>query len=75
MPFICLIIGRNWWDKGHVSEALAALIHFFFEEVGVNCVQSRHDPQNPNSGKVLAKCGMKHEGTLRQSDINKSRDL
>ena len=70
MVHIGYCIGRNWWNKGYVSEALAGLVRFFFEEVSVNCVQSRFDPRNPNSGKVMAKCGMKHEGTLRQSDIN-----
>ena len=43
---------------------------FFFDEVGVNRVESRHDPNNPNSGAVMRKCGMTFEGTLRQSDWN-----
>jgi len=70
MVHIGYCIGRNWWNKGYVSEALVELIRFFFEEISVSCVQSRFDPRNPYSGKVMAKCGMKHEGTLRQSDIN-----
>ena len=36
--------------------------------VDVNRIESRHDPRNPNSGKVMKKCGMKYEGTLRSSD-------
>lgn len=40
------------------------------EEVGANRVESRHDSNNPNSGKVMAKCGMKLEGILRQADRN-----
>lgn len=28
------------------------------------------DPRNPNSGKVMKKCGMKYEGTLRSADWN-----
>lgn len=63
-------IGEKWWRQGYTSEALAAVIKFFFEEVGVNRVYSEHDPQNPNSGKVMQKCGMKYEGTLRQADFN-----
>lgn len=63
-------IGRNWWHQGIMSEALQAVMNFLFEEVGVNRVESRHDANNPNSGKVMAKCGMKYEGTLRQSDRN-----
>lgn len=65
-------IGEKWWRRGYTSEALSAVIKFFFEEVGVNRVYSEHDPKNPNSGKVMQKCGMKYEGTLRQADWNNS---
>ena len=70
MVHIGYCIGRKWWRQGYTSEALAVLIRFFFEDVGVNRIESRHDPRNPNSGKVMLKCGLKYEGTLRQSDIN-----
>ena len=63
-------IGKRWWHKGITSEALEAVIKFFFEEVGVNRVEARHDSNNPNSGAVMRKCGMNYEGTLRQSDRN-----
>ena len=63
-------IGRKWWHRGYTSEALRAVIDFFFGEVGVNRVETRHDTNNPNSGAVMRKCGMKYEGTLRQSDRN-----
>ena len=36
----------------------------------MNRVESRHDPRNVNSGKVMQKCGMKYEGTRRQADLN-----
>ncbi|GHV33803.1 GNAT family acetyltransferase [Clostridia bacterium] len=61
-------IGQKWWHRGYTSEALAAIIKFFFAEVGANRVSSRHDPRNPNSGAVMKKCGMRYEGMLRQSD-------
>jgi ribosomal-protein-alanine N-acetyltransferase len=60
-------IGKPWWRQGYVSEALAALIRFFFEEVGANRVYATHDSRNPNSGAVMRKCGMTYEGTLRQA--------
>lgn len=63
-------IGKNWWHQGYTSEALKAVMDFFFDEVGVNRVETRHDPNNPNSGRVMKKCGMKFEGTLRKSDWN-----
>ena len=61
-------IGSKWWNQGITSEAFKAIIHFFFEEVGANRIESQHDPNNPNSGKVMRKCGLKYEGTLRQAD-------
>lgn len=63
-------IGEKWWHKGITSEAFAEVIRFFMEEIGVNKVESRHDPRNVNSGKVMQKCGLKYEGTLRRSDFN-----
>ena len=63
-------IGKAWWHKGITSEALKAVMDFLFDEVGVNRIESRHDPRNPHSGAVMRKCGMKFEGTLRQSDWN-----
>lgn len=63
-------IGRNWWHKGITSEAMNAVIDFFFDVVEANRVESRHDPRNPHSGNVMKKCDMKYEGTLRQSDRN-----
>lgn len=64
-------IGRQWWHKGLTSEALSAIIEFFFEEVGANRIYSTHDPRNPNSGRVMEKCGMKYEGILRQTRYRK----
>lgn len=58
-------IGQNWWHHGITSEALASIIPFCFEELGANRVQAKHDINNPNSGNVMAKCGMTYEGTLR----------
>lgn len=70
MVHIGYCLGRAWWHKGITSEALQAVMDFLFDVVKVNRIESRHDPRNPNSGKVMKKCGMKYEGTLRSSDWN-----
>jgi [ribosomal protein S5]-alanine N-acetyltransferase len=70
MVHVGCCIGKKWWHKGITSEALAKLIGFFFEEAQVNRVESRHDPRNPNSGKVMGNCGMQYEGTVKQGDWN-----
>ena len=70
MVHIGYCIGRTWWHQGITSEALQAVMDFLFDLVNVNRIESRHDPRNPNSGKVMKKCGMRYEGTLRSSDWN-----
>lgn len=61
-------IGKKWWKQGITSEALTAIVKFFFEEVGINRIETRHDSKNPNSGKVMMKCGLKYEH--READWN-----
>nr|MBQ1577517.1 GNAT family N-acetyltransferase [Oscillospiraceae bacterium] len=63
-------LGRRWWHQGIMSEALLAVMDFFFDAVGCNRVAGRHDPRNPHSGMVMQKCGMKYEGTQRSADRN-----
>lgn len=70
MMHIGYCIGRDWWHQGITSEALKTVMDYLFDVVDVNRIESRHDPRNPNSGKVMRKCGMKYEGTLRSSDWN-----
>lgn len=69
MVHVGYCIGKKWWHQGITSEALAALINFFFKEVKANRIESRHDPRNPNSGKVMEKCGLIYEGTIRQCEF------
>ena len=63
-------IGSKWWHQGITSEAFSSIIPFLFEQVGANRIESQHDPHNPNSGKVMMKCGLKYEGTLREADMS-----
>ena len=70
MAEIGYCIGRPWWNRGITSEALSAVINFMFDQVGANRVQAKHDVNNPHSGLVMKKCGMKYEGTLRSAAVN-----
>lgn len=63
-------LGEEYWHKGIMTDVLNRVIKFLFEEVGVNRIEATHDVNNPNSGKVMEKCGMKYEGTLRQAAVN-----
>ncbi len=63
-------IGKRYWNKGYTSEAFSAVIDFFFNQIGLNRVEARHDPNNRVSGLVMKKCGLKYEGTRVQADKN-----
>lgn len=63
-------LGSAWWNQGIMTEALSAVIAFFFKEVHANRIDACHDTENPASGKVMQKCHMTYEGTLRQKGKN-----
>lgn len=63
-------IGSKWWHQGIASEAFLTILPYLFEEIGANRIESQHDPNNPHSGDVMKKCGLKYEGTLRQADFS-----
>lgn len=62
------VLSKKHWGKGIMPEALGAVIDYLFTKVGFHRIQALHDIDNPASGKVMMKCGMKYEGTLRKYD-------
>lgn len=63
-------MGKRWWHRGIMPEALRAVIGFLMDEVGFQRVEAVHAPENPNSGAVMRKAGMTYEGTLRRNGRN-----
>lgn len=63
-------IGKSWWHQGLMTEALQAVIDFLFRDVGMNRIEAKYDTNNPHSGAVMKKCGMKYEGTSRAAGKN-----
>ena len=63
-------MGRAWWGKSLMPEALRAVMGFLFDEVGANRVCAKHDRRNPKSGRVMEKAGMQREGILRAAAYN-----
>ena len=63
-------MSRAHWRKGVMPEALKAVVDFLFDEVGFNRIEAEHDVNNPASGRVMEKAGLRYEGTLRQSGRN-----
>ena len=66
-------LGREYWNKGYMTEALGAVIDYSFNDLRFNRIEAQHETDNPASGAVMRKCGMTKEGTLRQRLFNKGR--
>ena len=53
-----------------MPEALKAVMDYLFDEADLNRIAACHDANNPRSGRVMEKAGMKAEGILRQAGKN-----
>ncbi len=62
------VIGRSWWNKGIMTEALHELLRFGFSECGFCRITGRYDVRNTASGRVMEKCGLtlSNEGRKEQ---------
>ena len=66
-------LARWLWNGGYMTEALMRVIAYTFESMDVNRIEAQHELENPSSGRVMEKCGMRKEGELRQRLYNKGR--
>lgn len=63
-------MSRSLWGNGIMPEALTEVIDYLLNEVGLNRVAACHAVENPKSGRVMEKAGMKMDGILRQAGKN-----
>jgi len=68
-------LSRAYWGRGIVPEAARAMIAYVFDNTNVNRIEAFHDPENSKSGRVMQKCGMILEGTLRQCLFTSNRGI
>jgi [ribosomal protein S5]-alanine N-acetyltransferase len=61
----CILL-PEYWKSGYASEILRALLAFGFEERCLHRVYGKCDELNLASARVLEKCGLQYEGTLRE---------
>lgn len=64
-------IGRKWWGHGYTSEALKEVIDYMFRQTDIERIEAYHSIQNPASGKVMSKAGMRHEGFAKHKYKNR----
>lgn len=63
-------LSKKYWNKGIMSEACKGVIKFAFTFLGVENVRTRHHVDNPASGRVMQKCGMRYIKTEYKSIID-----
>ncbi len=59
-------LGVPYWDQGYATEASREMIRYGFETLGLHRIFASHFKQNPSSGRVLKKLGMRYEGCQRE---------
>ncbi len=61
-------LSPDYWGKGYASEAIARLVAFGFERLGLRRVWARTTSDNQSSRRVLEKLGMRLEGRMRSHE-------
>lgn len=58
-------IAQSRWGQGIATEAARAVLQYGFTALGLHRIEAHHYPENPASGAVMRKLGLRHEGRLR----------
>ena len=59
-------MGRAYWGKGYMNEALTALVVHAFETLKLRRLEADVDPRNAASIRTLERLGFQREGFLRE---------
>ena len=59
-------LARGVWGRGYAGEAVAALLGFAFDALGLHRVEADADPRNAASLRVLERAGFVREGHQRE---------
>jgi [ribosomal protein S5]-alanine N-acetyltransferase len=60
-------LGRAYWGRGIMTEAVKAITKYGFDELGLIRIHASTFPQSKASMRVLEKAGYKFEGVLRKN--------
>ena len=58
------VLGKEYWGRGMMTEALKAVLDFCFTQAGFQKVRARYASLNPASGRVMEKAGMSFLKTI-----------
>ncbi|MYY05966.1 MULTISPECIES: GNAT family N-acetyltransferase [unclassified Streptomyces] len=63
MGTISYILREDTWGHGYATQAAQQVVSVAFATAGLNRLEAAHHPDNPASGRVLAKAGFTRIGT------------
>jgi ribosomal-protein-alanine N-acetyltransferase len=66
-------IDKHYWGKGYAPEAITCLIKYAFNDLKLNRIEAKVEPENVNSIQVLKKLNFLFEGTMRKVERSKGR--
>lgn len=66
-------LSRAFWNHGYMTEALGAVLDYSFDVLHLHRAEAQHEVDNPASGAVMKKAGMRQEGVLRGRLYNKGK--
>ena len=58
-------LGKEFWGKGYMTEAVRRMVQFGFEELGLERISVGCFARNKASARVIEKLGFKYEGCAR----------
>jgi [ribosomal protein S5]-alanine N-acetyltransferase len=59
-------LGVPYWGKGYATEAAREMLRYGFEDLRLHRIFANHFMNNPASGRILRKVGMRYEGCQRE---------
>ena len=62
-------IGKPYWGRGLMPEAVREILRHAFEDLGMRCVWAGYYDGNDKSRRVQEKCGFRYQWTTNEVDV------
>ncbi len=62
-------LGRSYQGRGIVTTCVKFLTGYAFDQLNMNSVRVAHAVDNKKSSAVVARCGFRYEGTIRNAEL------
>jgi [ribosomal protein S5]-alanine N-acetyltransferase len=59
-------LARKYWKGGYMTQALAAVVEYGFEKMGLHTIEANIDPNNTAGIRLVEKVGFLREGLIKE---------